>query len=98
MRLRLRQLEALHTVAEVGSITRAADELGISQPAVSRLLADLSDQLGFKIFQRRNNVLVPTQEVRFLSITPNSASFTPTVRVATSAHEFDGKAFGRCGI
>lgn len=66
MRLRLRQLEALHTVAEVGSITRAADELGISQPAVSRLLADLSDQLGFKIFQRRNNILVPTQEVRFL--------------------------------
>ena len=66
MRLRLRQLEALHTVAEVGSITRAADELGISQPAVSRLLADLSDQFGFKIFQRRNNILVPTQEVRFL--------------------------------
>ena len=66
MRLRLRQLEALHKVAEVGSITRAADELGVSQPAVSRLISDLSEQLGFKIFQRRNNLLVPTQEARFL--------------------------------
>ena len=66
MRLRLRQLEALHKVAEVGTITRAADELGVSQPAVSRLIADLSEQLGFKIFHRRNNLLVPTQEARFL--------------------------------
>lgn len=66
MRLRLRQLEALHKVAEVGSITRAAEELGISQPAVSRLISDLSEQLGFKIFHRRNNLLVPTQESRFL--------------------------------
>ena len=40
-RLRLRQLEALECVAETGSMTRAADVLGISQPAVSRLLSDL---------------------------------------------------------
>ena len=66
MRLRLRQLEALHKVAEFGSVTRAAKELGISQPAVSRLISDLSDQLGFKIFHRKNNLLVPTQEARFL--------------------------------
>ena len=66
MHLRLRQLEALHRVAELGSITRAAEELEISQPAVSRLISDLSKQLGFKIFQRRNNVFIPTQEARFL--------------------------------
>ncbi|MEP3274858.1 MAG: LysR substrate-binding domain-containing protein [Stappiaceae bacterium] len=66
MRLRMRQLEALSRVAENGSMTRAAEELGISQPAVSRLLSDLSNQLGFRLFQRRDGGLVPTQEVRFL--------------------------------
>ncbi|WP_425405068.1 LysR family transcriptional regulator [Hwanghaeella sp.] len=66
MRLRMRQLEALMTVAEAGSMTRAAEELGISQPAVSRLLSDLSSQIGFQLFQRRDGVLIPTQEARFL--------------------------------
>jgi len=66
MRLRMRQLEALMAVAETGSMTRAADELGISQPAVSRLLSDLSAQIGFQLFQRRDGVLTPTQEARFL--------------------------------
>lgn len=66
MRLSMRQLEALSTVAGHGSMTRAANELGISQPAVSRLLADLSTQLGFELFERRGGRLVPTQESRFL--------------------------------
>ncbi|RVU39554.1 LysR family transcriptional regulator [Hwanghaeella grinnelliae] len=66
MRLRMRQLEALMAVAETGSMTRAAEDLGISQPAVSRLLSDLSTQIGFQLFQRRDGVLTPTQEARFL--------------------------------
>ncbi|MCA8884390.1 MAG: LysR family transcriptional regulator [Rhodobacteraceae bacterium] len=66
MRLSMRQLEALSSVAEQGSMTRAAADLGISQPAVSRLLADLSTQLGFELFERRDGRLVPTQEARFL--------------------------------
>jgi len=65
-RLRLRQLEALIAVVDHGSITNAAAELGISQPAVSRLLSDLTDRLGFSLFDRRKGQLVPSQEVRFL--------------------------------
>lgn len=53
-------------VIQHSSVTRAAKELGISQPAVSRLLADLGNTLGFSLFDRRNGQLVPTQEVRFL--------------------------------
>ncbi len=49
-----------------GSVTRAAKELGISQPAVSRLLSDLGQTFGFALFDRRDGRLVPTQEVRFL--------------------------------
>ncbi|WP_300550940.1 LysR substrate-binding domain-containing protein [Roseovarius sp.] len=65
-RLRLRQLEALECVAETGSMTRAADVLGISQPAVSRLLSDLATEVGFQLFDRRGGRLIPTQEARFL--------------------------------
>jgi len=65
-RFQLRQLEALNTVAEHGSMTRAAAELGISQPAVSRLISDLSTEMGFQLFDRREGRLVPTQEARFL--------------------------------
>lgn len=49
-----------------GSVTGAAKELGISQPAASRLLSDLGQTLGFSLFDRRDGQLVPTQEVRFL--------------------------------
>lgn len=65
-KLRLRQFEALMAVIQHSSVTRAAKELGISQPAVSRLLTDLGQTLGFSLFDRRNGQLVPTQEVRFL--------------------------------
>lgn len=64
--LRLRQLEALWAVVEHGSMTRGAQELGISQPAVSRLLSDLSVELGFQLFERRDGRHVPTQESRLL--------------------------------
>ncbi|WP_085637110.1 LysR substrate-binding domain-containing protein [Marivita geojedonensis] len=63
---RLRQLEALMAVIHHGSMTQAATQLGISQPAVSRLLSDLGTSLGFPLFDRREGQLVPTQEVRFL--------------------------------
>ncbi|MDA9980102.1 LysR substrate-binding domain-containing protein [Yoonia sp.] len=65
-KLRLRQFEALMAVIQHGSVTRAAKELGVSQPAVSRLLADLGQTLGFPLFDRRGGQLAPTQEVRFL--------------------------------
>ena len=63
---RLRQLEALMAVIDNGSLTNAAAELNVSQPAVSRLLADLGNNLGFSLFDRQNGRLVPSQEIIFL--------------------------------
>lgn len=65
-RPRLRQLEALKSVVDHGTMTRAARNLEISQPAVSRLLADLSDELGFTLLDRKDGRLVPTQEARYI--------------------------------
>ena len=41
-----------YTVAKCGSLTRAADELFISQPAVSQAIKQLESQLGTTLFNR----------------------------------------------
>ncbi len=66
MSLPLRQLEAFHAVVANGNMTRAAKFLHISQPAVSRLVASLEDNLGFPLFQRLSGRLRPTPEARVL--------------------------------
>jgi DNA-binding transcriptional LysR family regulator len=51
-RLRLRDLHVLFMVADRGSMARAAAELGISQPAVSDVIASLELSLGVSLFDR----------------------------------------------
>ncbi|MBT4955153.1 MAG: LysR family transcriptional regulator, partial [Rhodobacteraceae bacterium] len=63
---RIRQLEALMAVITNGSVTAAAADLGISQPAASRLIADLAKEFDFPLFDKRDGQLVPSQEVRLL--------------------------------
>lgn len=48
----------------MGSITGAAEALNISQPSVSRLIADLERAVGFALFLRAGRGLAPTVEAR----------------------------------
>jgi DNA-binding transcriptional LysR family regulator len=48
------------------TVTRAADMLCISQPAVTRLLADLEESVGFALFIRVKGRLSPTPEAHLL--------------------------------
>ena len=64
--IRIRQLEAFRAIMITGGVTSAAGMLNISQPAVSRLISNLEQTLGFVVFQRRKGRLHPTQEAEFL--------------------------------
>ena len=66
MRINLRQIEAFRAAMEFGSATAAGEVLHITQPAVSRLLADLEGNVGFQLFERRARGLVPTQDAHSL--------------------------------
>jgi DNA-binding transcriptional LysR family regulator len=53
-------------VMENRSVTRAAEALQVSQPAVSAQVAKLESQLGFRLFERAGRGLRPTAEGEFL--------------------------------
>jgi len=52
MRYTLRQLEVFLAVARTGSVSRAGQELGLSQSATSSSLADLERQFDLQLFDR----------------------------------------------
>lgn len=56
----VRQLKALVTVAETGSVTRAAELLHVVQPAVTRQIRALERELGVPLFDRTRQGMRPT--------------------------------------
>ena len=66
MTITLNQLRIFWAVAHGDSLTRAAKQLGVTQPALSQQLAKLEQALGGQLFDRVNNQLVLTDAGRFL--------------------------------
>jgi DNA-binding transcriptional LysR family regulator len=60
--LNLRQIEAFKAVIEHGTISRAAEMLHISQPAMSKLIAHLEDDTRLSLFDRVKGRLAPTSQ------------------------------------
>src|SRR5262249_18338298 len=61
-RMNIRQLEAFRAVMATGSATSAAERLNLTQPAVSRLLAQFEEDMGVELFIREKGRLTPTPE------------------------------------
>jgi DNA-binding transcriptional LysR family regulator len=58
----LRHARTFVTVAELGTVSKAALRLRIAQPALSRQISDLEQELGFKLFDRVGRRLLLTGE------------------------------------
>jgi len=65
-RLKLQHLKIVMAVAEWGSMQRAARQLAISQPVVSKVIAELEDTLGVRLFDRSPQGVEPTPYGRAL--------------------------------
>jgi DNA-binding transcriptional LysR family regulator len=61
-----RSLEAFRAVMRTGTVSAAAEDLVISQPAVSRLIRDLESRLGLQLFTRHGSRVVATPEAHEL--------------------------------
>ncbi|MCJ9670357.1 MULTISPECIES: LysR family transcriptional regulator [unclassified Neorhizobium] len=64
--LQSRQLEIFRAVMLTGGMRTASDMVGITQPAISRLIRDLEADVGFSLFERLGNRLRPTEEAMML--------------------------------
>lgn len=59
-RLKIRHLEMLKNIERYGSLTRVAQEVGISQPAATKTLAEVESLFGGLLFVRSGRGLTPT--------------------------------------
>lgn len=65
-RLKLHDIRVLMSVVEMGSMNKAAERLGTSQPAVSRAVSDLERALGVSLLDRSPAGVEPTEYARAL--------------------------------
>lgn len=60
--MNLRQIEVFRAVVTHGTTARAAEVLGVSQPAVSKMIQDMEHSIGFLLFHRIKGRLKSTAE------------------------------------
>ena len=58
----LQQINYALTISECGSMNKAADKLGISQPTLTSAVRELEKELGLNIFMRTHKGAVPSSE------------------------------------
>ena len=65
-RITLRHLEAFRAIMVRRTVTGAAEMLAVTQPVVTRLIADLEQRIAIPLFKRANGRLLPTPEAALL--------------------------------
>jgi LysR family pca operon transcriptional activator len=77
-RIKFRHMQCFLAVSQLGSVQRAADSLSITQPAVSKTIAELESILGAKLFERGRRGAVPTSEGQLFA--PHAAACVAALR------------------
>ncbi|WP_301211044.1 helix-turn-helix domain-containing protein, partial [Turicimonas muris] len=62
MEIKVKSIKLFCSIVETGSLIAAANKNLLSAPAASRVLSQLEDRLGFKLFHRTNRNLSLTEE------------------------------------
>lgn len=95
-----RQVEAFRAVYVLRSMTRAAEALHISQPAVSRLVHDMEVTLQLKLFQRRKGGLDPTEEAvaLYAEVERSFVGLNKIERAAARIREHRGGILRICAV
>lgn len=91
--MKIRQLEAFRALVLGQTVTQAARMLYISQPAVTRLIADLEEDVGFALFERTRGRLYPTAEGLTL-FEEVERSLIGVERIARTAQEIKASRIG----
>lgn len=92
-----RQIEAFRAVMLSSTTVRAAELMHVTQPAVSRLIRELQDSLGLKLFDRVGNRLRPTADAVAL-YAEVERSFVGLEKIAQAARELGSRRAGRLRI
>lgn len=95
--MKSRQLEAFRAVILRHSITRAAEMLHITQPAVTRLILDLETEIGFSLFTREKGRLLPTPDALLLH-QEVERSFVGVERIAHAARQIRSLTKGSLNV
>ncbi|MDO5641720.1 MAG: LysR family transcriptional regulator [Paracoccus sp. (in: a-proteobacteria)] len=82
----IRKLQAFKAVMETRSISRAAEAMFLTQPAVSKLIQSLEIELGLCLFDRQRRRLVPTAEAHLYLIEAENL-FLNMTRLDRFAHD-----------
>ena len=62
-----REMEYVIVIAQEKNLSKAAERLFISQPALSRFLVKLEQELGTPLFERKNRQYIPHDGRRIVS-------------------------------
>lgn len=92
-----RQLETFRVVMRSGSVTRAAEIMRVSQPAVSQLIKTLEMHCGFPLFNRQQGRIFPTPEAEIL-LAEVERMFVGIDRIAQIAAGLKNRAWGMLTI
>lgn len=90
---RLRHLQLLVAVADSGSVRRAAEQIGMSQPAATQALADIEGLLAAPLFERHVRGMRLTAEGR--AVVPMARNTLSALRASTdTVHALQAGASG----